>query len=101
MLAVLLLLCHRQSRFYYINVSAEHQCNNSAYRSRMLKQTAASPDRSIHLNLGGDEANDYFNFGHFDDVLTHNVSPLRYERKNRLLRGSRTDGCVHKGFKIN
>lgn len=38
----------------------------------LLKQTAASPDRSIHLNLGGDEANDYFNFGHFDDVLTKN-----------------------------
>jgi predicted ATPase len=24
----------------------------------LLKQTAASPDRTIHLNLGGDEAND-------------------------------------------
>jgi hypothetical protein len=42
----------------------------------LLKQTAASPDRSIHLNLGGDEANDYFNFGHFDDVLTKNT-PVR------------------------
>lgn len=45
----------------------------------LLKQTAASPDRSIHLNLGGDEANDYFNFGHFDDVLTRNVSPRQFE----------------------
>jgi len=24
----------------------------------LLKQTVASPDRTIHLNLGGDEAND-------------------------------------------
>ncbi len=45
----------------------------------LLKQTAASPDRSIHLNLGGDEANDYFNFGHFDDVLTRNASPRQFE----------------------
>lgn len=45
----------------------------------LLKQTAASPDRSIHLNLGGDEANDYFNFGHFDDVLTRNSSPRQFE----------------------
>lgn len=43
----------------------------------LLKQTAASPDRTIHLNLGGDEANDYFNFGNFDDVLTRDVSPPR------------------------
>ena len=25
----------------------------------LLKQTVASPDRTIHQNLGGDEANDY------------------------------------------
>ena len=35
----------------------------------LLKQTAQSPDRSIYLNLGGDEVNDFFNFGDFDDVL--------------------------------
>jgi hypothetical protein len=45
----------------------------------LLKQTASSPDRSIHLNLGGDEANDYFNFGHFDDVLTCGASPRQFE----------------------
>lgn len=45
----------------------------------LLKQTAASPDRSIHLNLGGDELNDYFNFGHFDDVLTKGASPRQFE----------------------
>lgn len=45
----------------------------------LLKQTAASPDRSVHLNLGGDEINDYFNFGHFDDVLTKGASPRQFE----------------------
>lgn len=35
----------------------------------LLKQTIQSPDRSIHLNLGGDEMNDFFNFGSFDDIL--------------------------------
>ncbi len=39
----------------------------------LLKQTALSPDRSIHLNLGGDEVNDLFNFGDFDNVLTTGV----------------------------
>lgn len=45
----------------------------------LLKQTAASPDRTIHLNLGGDEVNDFFNFGHFDDVLTQGASPRQFE----------------------
>jgi len=36
----------------------------------LLKQTVLSPDRSIHLNLGGDEVNDLFNFGDFDNVLS-------------------------------
>lgn len=35
----------------------------------LLKQTALSPDRTIHLNLGGDEVNDLFSFGAFEDVL--------------------------------
>lgn len=35
----------------------------------LLKQTVRSPDRTVHLNLGGDEANDLFNFGGFKDVL--------------------------------
>ena len=46
----------------------------------LLKQTIASPDRTIHLNLGGDEVNDFFNFGNFDNVLTHGtVVPRRFE----------------------
>jgi predicted ATPase len=45
----------------------------------LLKQTAASPDRTVHLNLGGDEVNDYFNFGHFDDVLTRGATPREFE----------------------
>lgn len=43
----------------------------------LLKQTVQSPDRTIHLNLGGDELNDYFNFGDFNDVLTCGVTELR------------------------
>lgn len=35
----------------------------------LLKQTARSPDRTVHLNFGGDEVNDLFNFGSFDDVI--------------------------------
>jgi len=35
----------------------------------LLKQTVQSPDRTVHLNLGGDEINDLFSFGSFDDVL--------------------------------
>lgn len=35
----------------------------------LLKQTVQSPDRTVHLNLGGDELNDLFNFGGFEDVL--------------------------------
>ncbi|NRA81726.1 MAG: DUF3696 domain-containing protein [Pseudoalteromonas sp.] len=35
----------------------------------LMKQTATSPDRSIHLNLGGDEVNDYVDMGSFDDLL--------------------------------
>ncbi len=43
----------------------------------LLKQTAQSPDRSIHLNLGGDEVNDFFNFGDFDDVLKRGAQSPR------------------------
>lgn len=37
----------------------------------LLKQTVQSPDRAIHLNLGGDEVTDLFNFGDFDNLLKH------------------------------
>lgn len=36
----------------------------------LMKQTAASPDRTVHLNLGGDEINDYVDMGSFEDLLT-------------------------------
>jgi len=45
----------------------------------LLKQTVESPDRNIHLNLGGDEINDYFNFGHFKDVLSQGASSHQFE----------------------
>ncbi len=43
----------------------------------LLKQTVLSPDRTIHLNLGGDEVNDLFNFGDFDNLLKHGTSSPR------------------------
>lgn len=43
----------------------------------LLKQTARSPDRTVHLNLGGDEVNDLFDFGAFDDVLSQNAKSSR------------------------
>lgn len=45
----------------------------------LLRQTVASPDRMVHLNLGGDEVNDFFNFGHFEDVLTKGATPRQVE----------------------
>lgn len=44
----------------------------------LLKQTIQSPDRSIHLNLGGDEYNDFFNFGDFDDILKQGVEDKKF-----------------------
>ena len=43
----------------------------------LLKQTAMSPDRTIHLNLGGDDLRDYFNFGDFPTVLAQNSGSAR------------------------
>jgi predicted ATPase len=43
----------------------------------LLKQTARSPDRTVHLNFGGDEVNDLFNFGAFDDVINQQASVPR------------------------
>lgn len=43
----------------------------------LLKQTAQSPDRTVHLNLGGDEINDLFNFGAFEDVLNYGAEKPR------------------------
>lgn len=43
----------------------------------LLKQTVAAPDRTTHLNLGGDEAHDFFSFGDFDNVLTRGVAAPR------------------------
>lgn len=34
----------------------------------LLKQTVESSDRTIHLNLGGDDATDLFNFGDFKSI---------------------------------
>lgn len=45
----------------------------------LLKQTVQSPDRTVHLNLSGDEASDFFNFGSFSDVLKRGtLSPREF-----------------------
>lgn len=43
----------------------------------LLKQTVQSPDRTVHLNLGGDEINDFFDFGGFEDLLNQGASAPR------------------------
>ena len=45
----------------------------------LLKQTAAAPDRTVHLNLGGDEAHDMVSLGSFDAVLAHGATPRQFE----------------------
>lgn len=63
----------------------------------LLKQTAASPDRTIHLNLGGDEVHDFFNFGGFENVLTVGAaSPRQFEIAFRFVRPS--DERVRRGY---
>lgn len=44
----------------------------------LMKQTVQSPDRSIHLNLGGDEINDLFNFGDFEDVMYRHAAEREF-----------------------
>ncbi|WP_119964027.1 AAA family ATPase [Simplicispira lacusdiani] len=43
----------------------------------LLKQTVAAPDRTVHLNLGGDGAHDLVRLGGFDDVLARGVAAPR------------------------
>jgi predicted ATPase len=45
----------------------------------LLKQTVESPDRTIHLNLGGDERNDVFNFGEFSSILSQGATDRQFE----------------------
>lgn len=63
----------------------------------LLKQTVQSPDRSIHLNLGGDEASDLFNFGDFDSVL---CTAARGVRRFKIAFGFRRPATerVHEGY---
>lgn len=68
----------------------------------LLKQTAQSPDRTVHLNLGGDEVNDLFNFGRFDDVLYQGTEGPRqfiisfeFERDNNSHINAGSFYCVY------
>lgn len=42
----------------------------------LLKQTVTSPDRSIHLNLGGDESIDLLDLGDFSDIVSRGEKEL-------------------------
>ena len=44
----------------------------------LLKQTVESPDRTIHLNLGGDDATDLFNFGDFKSIHKHGAKDCHF-----------------------
>lgn len=62
----------------------------------LLKQTARSPDRTVHLNFGGDEVNDLFNFGAFDDVINQQASvPRQFSIEFDF--DSRAEGRVSEG----
>lgn len=45
----------------------------------LLKQTVRSTDRMIHLNMGGDDQHDIFNFGTFQDVLYKDAAERQFE----------------------
>lgn len=68
----------------------------------LLKQTVQSPDRTVHLNLGGDEVNDLFNFGSFDDVLNQSAEAPRqfsvafdFDRPGSARIGAGSFGCSY------
>jgi energy-coupling factor transporter ATP-binding protein EcfA2 len=61
----------------------------------LLKQTVRSPDRTVHLNLGGDEIVDLFNFGAFEDVLNQGaVSPRRFSIEFDFAGSSDSEGST-------
>ncbi|MEO5326978.1 MAG: DUF3696 domain-containing protein [Magnetococcus sp. THC-1_WYH] len=67
----------------------------------LLKQTVQSPDRTIHLNLGGDEANDLFNFGAFSSILKDGAKVRKFEMEfsfNRQEENSRVSEGSWRGL---
>jgi predicted ATPase len=64
----------------------------------LLRQTVQSPDRTIHLNLGGDEIHDFFNFGDFDNVLKQGASPRQFELMFEFKRPNDSERVTSGGF---
>lgn len=64
----------------------------------LLKQTIESPDRTIHLNLGGDERNDVFNFGDFSSILTQGSTDRQFEIHFTFQRDSADNRVKAGGF---
>lgn len=67
----------------------------------LLRQTVQSPDRTIHLNLGGDEVNDFFNFGDFDDVLKQGATPRQFELMFEFKRPDASGSMTFGGFRCS
>jgi len=67
----------------------------------LLRQTVQSPDRTIHLNLGGDELNDFFNFGDFDNVLTQGASPRQFQIRFEFKRPEKKDEVTEGSFQCS
>jgi predicted ATPase len=67
----------------------------------LLRQTVQSPDRTIHLNLGGDEVHDFFNFGDFDSILKQGASPRHFELMFEFDRPDTTERVAHGGFRCS
>jgi len=67
----------------------------------LLRQTVQSPDRTIHLNLGGDELHDFFNFGDFDNVLTQGASPRQFQIRFEFKRPEKKDEVTEGSFQCS
>jgi len=67
----------------------------------LLRQTVQSPDRTIHLNLGGDELHDFFNFGDFDNVLTQGATPRQFQIRFDFHRPEEKGSVVANSFQCS
>lgn len=67
----------------------------------LLRQTVQSPDRTIHLNLGGDEIHDFFNFGDFDCVLKQGAIPRQFELMFGFKRPDASERVTSGGFQCS
>ena len=67
----------------------------------LLRQTIQSPDRTLHLNLGGDELHDFFNFGDFDNILTQGATPRLFQIRFNFKKSETNGEVVSTQFKCS